>query len=75
VRKRNITTITVDRSTHFELYKLKRKLKKRSFDKLLRYLINVYYTTRRGRRDPAQRNAPQGEKSKKPRKMKRVAKL
>jgi hypothetical protein len=53
----NITTITVDRSTHLELYRLKRKLKKRSFDKLLRYLINVYYmyhTSRRGRRDPAQ---------------------
>jgi len=66
VRKRNITTITIDRSTHFELYKLKRKLKKRSFDRLLRYLINVYYTTRRGRRDPAQRNALQGREARSP---------
>jgi hypothetical protein len=68
VRKRNITTITVDRSTHFELYKLKRKLKKRSFDRLLRYLINVYYhyTARRGRRDPAQRNALQGREARSP---------
>jgi predicted CopG family antitoxin len=53
-RKRDITTITISRNTHLELYKLKRKLKKRSFDRLLRYLINVYYTSRRGRRrDPA----------------------
>ena len=66
MRKRNITTITIDRSTHFELYKLKRKLKKRSFDRLLRYLINVYYTTRRGRRDPAQRNALQGREARSP---------
>jgi hypothetical protein len=52
VKKRRITTITINKSTHLELYKLKRKLKKRSFDKLLRYLIDLYYSTK-GKRDPA----------------------
>jgi hypothetical protein len=66
VKKRNITTITIDRSTHLELYRLKRKLKKRSFDKLLRYLINVYYTSRRRRRDPAQHNTVQEREARNP---------
>jgi hypothetical protein len=60
-KKRNITTITINRSTHLELYRLKRKLKKRSFDKLLRYLISMYYTTRR-RRDPVQHSTLQEER-------------
>jgi predicted CopG family antitoxin len=45
--KKDITTITVSERTHYELYRLKRKLKKRSFDELLRYLINHYYRTYR----------------------------
>ena len=45
--KKDITTITVSERTHYELYKLKRKLKKRSFDKLLRYLISLYHRVER----------------------------
>jgi predicted CopG family antitoxin len=47
--EKNITTITVSEKTHYELYKLKRKLRKRSFDQLLRYLISHYYSVKRSR--------------------------
>jgi predicted CopG family antitoxin len=45
--KNDITTITVSERTHYELYRLKRKLKKKSFDQLLRYLINHYYKVKK----------------------------
>jgi predicted CopG family antitoxin len=48
--KKDITTITVSEKTHYELYKLKRKLRKRSFDKLLRYLISLYHSVEKSRR-------------------------
>jgi predicted CopG family antitoxin len=48
--KKNITTITVSERTHYELYKLKRKLRKRSFDKLLHYLISLYHSVEKSKR-------------------------
>ena len=48
--KKDITTLTITEKTHYELYKLKRKLRERSFDQLLRYLISHYYSVEKGRR-------------------------
>jgi len=48
--KKDVTTLTITEKTHYELYKLKRKLRKRSFDQLLRYLMRHYYSVERGRR-------------------------
>jgi predicted CopG family antitoxin len=45
--KKPVTTLTITERTHYELYKLKRKLRKRSFDQLLRYLISHYYSVKR----------------------------
>jgi predicted CopG family antitoxin len=48
--EKEVTTLTITEKTHYELYKLKRRLRKRSFDDLLRYLISHYYSTeKRGR--------------------------
>lgn len=48
--EKDVTTLTITEKTHYELYKLKRKLRKRSFDQLLRYLISHYYSVEGGRR-------------------------
>lgn len=47
--KRDVTTLTVTEETHYELYKLKRMLRKRSFDDLLRFLVHHYYSSKKRR--------------------------
>jgi predicted CopG family antitoxin len=47
LKKKNITTLTISEETHFRLYRLKRRLRKRSFDDLLRYLADYYEGSRR----------------------------
>jgi predicted CopG family antitoxin len=51
LRKKEITTLTISEETHFRLYKLKRRLRKRSFDDLLRYLADYYEAGGRGVRE------------------------
>jgi len=46
------TTIPVSEKTHLELYVLKRKMRARSFDEVLRRLIRAY--RRRGSRSEVQ---------------------
>jgi len=48
LKKKEITTLTISEETHFKLYRLKRRLRKRSFDELLRYLADYYEAGRRG---------------------------
>jgi len=48
LKKKEITTLTISEETHFRLYKLKRRLRKRSFDDLLRYLADYYEAGGRG---------------------------
>jgi predicted CopG family antitoxin len=48
LRRKEITTLTISEETHFRLYRLKRRLRKRSFDDLLRYLADYYEAGRRG---------------------------
>ena len=47
MKKKEITTLTVSEETHFKLYRLKRRLRKRSFDDLLQFLADYYEAGRR----------------------------